>query len=413
MQKSNLINRVTNHAVTNKENDKFVGIKIKNEKIDFYYPESYDLSDPTNIKDYRKDIFSILKTIELSKGSNSIDKINSSNKCGGDFMLVSYLWIIQDYLNNGIYINREDTLKLNQNGKVNWKRTLETQPIISNGKIIYNNIIVQRKEVIDDIIVQIHKFCIKHSIDVIGWLYNLNSKQFHDIKSFKNQKKIYINTLKKELNNTFDDVKKTRFKHMINILQGVDDNSMSNEFVYGVDNYHIVFETMIDKIFGNVTNKKEYNPIGEWHLEINDYSPKKSSSLRPDTILINDKTNTAYILDSKFYRFGITGEISDLPETTSIHKQITYGEFMTKQYKGKYNLVDVKSAFLLPFNKNDNIFNTSGVFHYIGFATGDWKELEGNNYVKIHSILVDLKHVVEVWNKLNHDEEIEELISLM
>lgn len=38
-----------------------------------------------------------------------------------------------------------------------------------------------------------------------------------------------------------------------------------------------------------------------------------------------------YVLDAKYYKYGATGKLSDLPESTSINKQITYGEFIAEQ----------------------------------------------------------------------------------
>lgn len=50
---------------------------------------------------------------------------------------------------NGFYVNREKVLKKNQRGKVDWKRTLNGQPIISKGNIIYSDIVVSVKNELD------------------------------------------------------------------------------------------------------------------------------------------------------------------------------------------------------------------------------------------------------------------------
>lgn len=72
------------------------------------------------------------RSISLAKTfTESNDKVENKFSINGQFALMSYLWIINDYLTNGIYVNREKTLKINQKGKINWKRTLNRQPIIS------------------------------------------------------------------------------------------------------------------------------------------------------------------------------------------------------------------------------------------------------------------------------------------
>ena len=77
------------------------------------------------------------------------------------FPLSAYLWIINDYLKYGRYENRETKYCQNGVGKINWKRTMQAQPIISNGSIIYSELITERKVHRDDIITEIYNFCVK------------------------------------------------------------------------------------------------------------------------------------------------------------------------------------------------------------------------------------------------------------
>ena len=50
---------------TNQGDKKFVGIKIQGNEIEFHYPVSFELGK--NDIDLRKDIISIIKSIELAK----------------------------------------------------------------------------------------------------------------------------------------------------------------------------------------------------------------------------------------------------------------------------------------------------------------------------------------------------------
>lgn len=95
------------HKVTNKIDDSFVGIKIRNNRIDFYYPETYNFHE-SSIEKSRDDVLAILQTIAIAKThSDSKIKIESSFSNNEAIPLLSYLWIIRDYLINGFYINRE------------------------------------------------------------------------------------------------------------------------------------------------------------------------------------------------------------------------------------------------------------------------------------------------------------------
>lgn len=399
------INNFYPHKVTGKTDDSFVGIKILGNDIHFYYPESYRFDiDALTV---RNDIVDLLRTIAIAKTSSTLlSQANNKTNNVGDFALLSYLWLINDYLANGFYVNREKLYKINQAGRVNWKKTMQMQPIVSEGNIIYPNIVVEVKNNVDNILVEIHKYCVKKSIDYIGWLFNLKSS-FIETKPFNETvKKLYIATLRKELDKTFDDDKRLRLRHLMNVVVGLDARDNKNEFVYGVDSYYYIFERMIDAIFGNVKDLKSFNPKAKWQLLRNNYKETPSSELRPDTIIV--KGNDVFILDSKFYRFGYTGQEDDLPETTSIQKQITYGDYIKKNVT-KIEIENIYNAFLLPYDKTRAIFFSEDNIQYIGFAKSTWKDNDKDHEL-IHTFLIDLYHVVKTWNRYNHDQDVSFLI---
>lgn len=395
------------HKVTNKVDDSFIGIKIKNNRIDFYYPETYNF-DESSIEKSREDVLAILQTISIAKThSDSRIKVESSFSNNEAIPLLSYLWIIRDYLMNGFYVNREKVLKKNQRGKVDWKRTLNGQPIISKGNVVYSDIVVSIKNELDNIIVEIHKYCVKKSLDILGWLFGINSSNFIETKPFyKELKNLYIDTLRKELSQTFDDEKKLRLSNMLSIIEGLSDDQNGNELVYGVDSYAYIFERMINSIFGN-RDATKFNPSANWFMKSNDYkTPFPSSNLRPDTILIKD--NIAYVLDSKFYRFGYTANTKDLPETTSIQKQITYGDFIKNNKMGD-EIQKIRNAFILPYNKSNNKLGLNGIIEYIGYSKTDYRKGAEDHEI-IHAFLIDLKYVIETWNKRNHGNDVASLV---
>ena len=84
-----------------------------------------------------------------------------------------------------------------------------------------------------------------------------------------------------------------------------------------------------------------------------------------------------------------------LPETTSIQKQITYGEYV-QNYVETSRVV--RNMFILPFDKSiDRLSKEKGNVRYIneniafiGFAKGDWRLVNktGLNELLIWSITV-------------------------
>lgn len=394
------------HASSGDDNDSFVGVKIKDNNVYFYYPQTYSFDE--NKKDIRSDILSVLRTISLAKTKSKDKNVYfQENVNNSEYAIDSCLWIINDYFNNGIYINREKIYKMNQRGKIDWKKTIQNDnPIISNGNVVYKNIIVEVKSNMVSILVEIHKYCVKKSIDYIGWLFNINSNLIQSKSINETIKKQYVLTLKKEINSTFDDKKRELFQHCINVIEGLDDKEEKKEFVYGVDTYYYIFEKMIDSIFGSKNAHQKYDFKANWVLKKNDNIRVNSSGLRPDTIL--EKEDNIFIIDSKYYKFGFTGLENDLPETTSIQKQIAYGSFIKNNIKDESK--KVYNAFILPFNKRNNpIFNSNADLQYIGYAESPTQN-NGDEFEKIYTYLIDMRYVIETWNNNSHLDDIEELV---
>ena len=74
--------------------------------------------------------------------------------------------------------------------------------------------------------------------------------------------------------------------------------------------------------------------------------------------------NNIYILDAKYYKYGATKNPFDLPESASINKQITYGEYIDAQADLKNPDSVIYNAFLMPFDKNYWAEENAGALHY-------------------------------------------------
>ena len=141
--------------------DTFTGIRISNQNIDFFYPETFRLSPIEDMQNFRNDIIAILSSIGLAKSIETPTKeIESSFDDDQNFSIISYLWILNDYYRNGIWTNKATRYREGQFGKINWKRTLQQPPFISNGRIVYPNSIVETTVSINDILTEIHKYCV-------------------------------------------------------------------------------------------------------------------------------------------------------------------------------------------------------------------------------------------------------------
>lgn len=382
------------------KSNSFVGIKIDEGIVKVFVPKVFREDE-----DLKKDIRLFLKSIEIAKTKNTENINKGLNNTDNVWPIDSYLWLINDYLENGLYYNREKKISRSNSGKIEWKRTLQQVPIYSDGNIIYDQLITSKMTPANDMITYIYKLCLRQSIDKIGWLFNYNFHiQIDQIVSIKEM----IMRVRKELNETFDDIKRIRFNHMLNILKTTEgDNMLSSHYSYGITNYYYVFETMVDMLFDGITGdkKKKYDPNGYWQL--NGQNRFLASRLRPDTILKrNDKT---YILDAKMYQYGATHDRSKLPETQSLQKQITYGDFVSNNLMDK----NIRNAFILPYNKclksfindpNALKYNDSNLV-YFGYAYVDWRDDEDfQDYDNIYAFGIDFNYLLN--NYKNPDYEI-------
>ena len=158
----------------------------------------------------------------------------------------------------------------------------------------------------------------------------------------------------------------------------------------------------MDCAFYYLRKKKKYNPNGYWKL--NNQKEKVASSLRPDTIL--KRNDATYILDAKMYQYGVTHNTNDLPETQSIQKQITYGDFVYNNIGDK----NVRNAFILPYNKElkefkndeDVLKYNNGDLAYFGYSRVDWRE-EFKDYDYVYAYGIDFNYLLRNYKKVDAD----------
>lgn len=177
---------------------------------------------------------------------------------------------------------------------------------------------------------------------------------------------------------------------MIAVLQYMDENTNWKEFYFGTYSFEYVWEKLIDRVFG-IPDKCKYFPRTRWYLK---GKGKENYALEPDTIMLYN--GKIFVLDAKYYRYGITGNPAHLPGSSSINKQITYGEYIYTQARFKQAYGDdvpVYNAFLMPYNSAKNVFGLHTIYGNIGEAVGDWKS--GTHYYEhVQGIVVDIRYLM-------------------
>ncbi len=391
---------------TNYDADTFVGIRCNDGEFSVNFPLGFDISDKDD--ELRKDILLLLATISATTGrrdSETEEQAKEYNETA--FPVQAYIAVIYDYYARGYYIEREVNYIVSKRGKINWNRTIKTQkPFIQDGNAYYLDFVIKKNQVNEnELITLIHEYLVYESFAKIGWLF---TKAMPMKPRLKYNEKLFRSVLLDKIAGTFNDKNRKLFINMLAIVDYMGDSKSMKNFRYGTYRFEYVWETLIDRVYG-IDGKEAYFPKTIWHLGGVDYD---NASLEPDSIMLWN--NDVYVLDAKYYKYGATKRAGDLPESTSINKQITYGEYIAGEEKFRKIHGDnftVYNAFLMPFNALSPIWEGSDIIRYIGNATSSWKHGD-SEFESIKGILVDVKELMKTGG-FSDSEKVEALAKLI
>lgn len=370
-----------------------IGINISNGKIEVIMPRCYDLGlDDNHI---REDIFTLINTLNTYKyrvDSTAYLEDDKSllNGLGNNIPVNNILWLLNDYIQHGIFKETTFNYKKSKFGKIDWNKTIKSMPVYySNNNFIYLDFIVKNKLYDENyLLTLIHQYCLCECIDLFGWLYNGITPLDKPVLNLSIGE--CLNFLHLELLKTNNDYKKHLITNLIEFIEGSGD-SLSDDRLknFSISSFDTIWEDMLRVIFSNENEKKHYSRA-KWHLTSNT-KPYTCRPLKPDIILKDN--NHLYVIDAKYFKYGLTFLPTDLPGSSDISKQFNYSSYIAKKNNIDENFV--QDVFLIPYNSNGQ-----DIFKYIGYATVD-----SHPGRKIHSLLVDIKTIMKLYtNKDNYDE---------
>lgn len=385
---------------TNREGDTFVGIKSENidgeHNLSIHFPLGYEISD--NEDEVRDEILELVSVLqEYNDERSRISKISPEQVLKTvRFPVQAYMTVIMEYLNNGYYQITEEQFARGISGQIHWPRTvlLETKSAIptKNGIVYPNYRVKQHNETDKDLITEINRFCVYQSYVRLGWIYKLPLPQkprpvenVQLYREFLSDKKLRTNV----------DKDKRLFQAMLDILNFENTTDNPEQFYFGTNNFEYIWERLIQATYGNV-EKDYYFPRTKWILNFG--KERENAALEPDTIMKED--GDVFILDAKYYKYGVTRFPSDLPNSSSINKQISYGEYVTYDAKFADERIagmEVYNAFLMPYDSKEEVYNfvkETDNYYSIGEAVSEWKDGK-QNYHRVQGILVDVKWLIK------------------
>ena len=409
-----------------KKDKSFVGIRIEDNQPKIYFPMGYRASKPS--EDVCKRDFYQLISVLNDKSLQSYFSEEDLKKSQLDFPFYAYLSVLQYYLDFGYFVESETIYKKGFSGKISWPRTVKrNKPQVvkdeeGHDQVVYLNLITRKTSYREDnLITLVHKFCVKEAARLIGPLYGISEDEVEEPELLFDYE-LFAEVIQDKIAATFNDKHLELFHAMLKMVRYLGnkenrgEDGSENEPLFGVNTFAPVWEAMVDKIFGKLPQgvaKDKFNPHLRWNDGCRDekldeseeeivLNNPKRSTLRPDTIMVMGES--VYILDSKYYKYGLTGFISHLPGAESVCKQMAYAEYVETRLKeipafagmtshGVYN------AFIMPYCADaEGASASSATFQMkrVGCIYGDWKNMKDENrpYHKIACILLDMKSVM-------------------
>lgn len=390
---------------TNIDSDVFVGIQRKDGYYEVNFPLGYHRSEDE--RGLRRNILSLINILaKYTDKKESEIHFGLSQDDSKGIPVQSYLYLIKDFFERGYYKERNSYRRVARRGKIDWSKTIKTQkPLLQENEAYYLDFVVKKNTINEDeLITIVHKYCVYESFYKFGWLFTSFLPQR---PRFGLTKRIMLSVVNNKIQDTFNDRDIQLFNNMIAVIKAMQDNEES-ELRYGTNHFEYVWEKMIDRVFG-ITEKEEFFPKTTWTLS--DGRRHDNAYLEPDTIMMHN--GKIYVLDAKYYKFGWSGVPGHLPESTSINKQITYGEYIAEEKAfmtdGRHPVV--YNAFIMPYDSRGKRFPTGSPIHYIGTATSDWKGGD-KKYENVLGILMDIKYLMDIDSKKD-DLEIMKLAELI
>lgn len=352
------------------------------------------------LKCYPKYIFSqdkplselkmILKVLEKYNAKEQIIRMYNDNSESSAFNLLAVMiFLLQDYYENGSYINTQDIVETNGSGEILWDKTInETFTILSNNRPYYTELYM-RKRINDDFdyFKRLHECVLSNcskelkNADLLD-LFDILPVEVSDeeLDDDFGEREYILYRIQNELNVQFNTRKQILLKTLYayiahnSCLTDIDCFSM-----FGTNSFNLVWE----KVCADVMDNQLRTPLGSLYLPVQlaqNYNPQDllisliekpawkgytqggsefektaKETLIPDLVsiyLVND-TYQFIIFDAKYYNIQLEQgkELRGQPGIGDVTKQYLY-QLAYKQFVDDHAIKNVKNCFLMPTEKS-------------------------------------------------------------
>jgi len=317
-------------------------------------------------------ILNVLRKMERKKDNVNSENIFSAWNSETNENVVEKIslaeYIMEDYLNHGLYYENQKITGRQPKGRISWNRTVrKITPYIDGDDILYMKLI--RKYKINDysqLVTKIHASAVCYAYELIkhfGKFKNISLPETVPIK--EKELPQCVGLIRQYMRSSFSN----RDIFLFRALEAWCKSTRHYErLIFGTTSFELVWQNVNDRVFGN-GNKSEKNsnpPTYYFFPEGKEFFTfDGTGNSRIDTIYKNEK-NIA-VFDSKYY------VLPNYPANADIAKQIGYLDQIKKDFDDGYNY---SNSFLMPaFTKKylDGIKSEIGSNFY-PLASDNWRE---------------------------------------
>lgn len=357
----------------------YVGIVIVNDKPIFVLPKYTVYRNKEEKKSELKNILKLLNEFSERErlDTSDIENIALEQEALENNVISIISFLLEDYIENGIYQNEVNSSELNGDGDINWNKTIdEIQPIVINDQWVYADLITNRSTVDNDrFITMLHGKIINECIDFLNKT-GLNEFLKYEIDNIENvledleEIDRIESEIDKEVTIQFNDRKRRvlyAIKSYIDKKSGTSDTSL---LLYGTRNFKWIWEVICSYVFDNEFTKQgkksKYEIYGiespKWNidnksdLKLSDKNEieMQKNRLTPDILklVVDDDVRCLLILDAKYYNIRLnSNRLEGNPGIEDITKQYLYHSALTKYIADK-KINKIINAFVFP-TQND------------------------------------------------------------
>ena len=368
----------------------YVGVVILEGYLLCCYPKYLFSHDNTDDKtECRKLLKQVLKVLyRYNTNNQSIQLYSEGAQLSSLSSIALIIALLDDYFQNGIYINTQNTHELNGDGEINWNRTINfIHPLWQEEEPYYINFWTRKNVVDDDNFIQrIHECLLTKCSRELEELSLMDLLDMHGVYLTDfllddlGDKEYLLHRISNELNTEFNSRKQYVLKIMSALLlENTSVSDIDSISLFGTTSFNLVWETVCADVFDNKlgdsllslpllhplkipSDMEDNNPktlkdlIERPKWVSNEGNTAFSDTLIPDLISVERYNNECIfvILDAKYYTMYLkNNKVEGQPGIGDITKQYLY-QLAYKSFIELNNIHKVKNCFLMP-TENNNI----------------------------------------------------------